>query len=47
MPHCPNCNHDFLAKHVDHWNDPFHLRASIVCPACGRHFEVWACELST
>ena len=48
MPHYPQCNHDFIdpRNDVDHWLDPLKLRASIVFPSCGRHFEVWACELS-
>ena len=48
MPKCPGCGHDFIAprSNVDHWIDPLKLRASIICPACGRHFEVWAGELS-
>ena len=49
MPHCYWCNHDFIARkrYFDHWIDIFNTRASIVCPSCNRHFEVWACELSS
>ncbi len=48
MPICPHCHHDFIAykNRVDHWIDPFQLRAAIICPGCGRGFEVWSGELS-
>jgi len=48
MPRCPRCGHDFIAprSNIDHWIDPFQLRASINCPGCHGHFEVWAGELS-
>ena len=48
MPRCPRCGHDFIAprRDVDHWIDPFQLRASINCPSCRGSFEVWAGELS-
>ncbi len=49
MPHCPGCFHDFIAytdRHLDHWIDPFCLRASINCPSCGKNFEIWKQEFS-
>ena len=48
MPRCPRCGHDCIAprSNVDHWIDPFQLTASINCPGCHGHFEVWAGELS-
>ena len=47
MPHCPGCFQDFIAytdRHLDHWIDPFCLRASINCPSCGKNFEIWKQE---
>lgn len=49
MPRCPRCNHDFIATrddHLDHYIDPFGLRANIRCPGCGRSFEIWCGEFS-
>ncbi len=49
MPRCARCGHDFIARkdtHLDHWIDPFGLRASINCPSCHGNFEIWSGEFS-